>query len=123
MFEYKLTFLEFGCSNSTYYNCSWLHNDYLVSFYSDYTDNIFQMLICCSWHLNHGHIYVPVVVKMQILMSSWLPDCPFCGRISIPLVALVINHRTYTYALGAQRVNVNQTLSLHVLQTSLFPVI
>ena len=76
MFEYKLTFLEFGCSNSTYYNCSWLRNDYLVSFYSDYTDNIFQMLICCSWHLNHGHIYVPVVAKMQIFNEFMVTRLP-----------------------------------------------
>ena len=31
-FEYEVTFLEFGCSNSTHYSSTWLPNDYFRFF-------------------------------------------------------------------------------------------
>ena len=49
MFEYQVTFLEFGCSNSTYYNCTWLPNNYSGFFLpGHYTDNTFLILIWCG---------------------------------------------------------------------------
>ena len=40
-------------------------------------------------------------------MSSLLPDCQFCKRIYLPLVAPVSNHRAYIFAFGTYRDNEN----------------
>ena len=33
MFEYQVNFIKLGCSNSAYYNCTWLTNNYSGFFY------------------------------------------------------------------------------------------
>ena len=71
----------------------------------DYTDNLYWSLIWCPGHLNNEFFYMPVVVKKQILMSSWLPDCQFCVGTYSPLVAGIYNHSMYIYALSTPRVN------------------
>ena len=60
-FEYKVTFLDFGCSNITSTLGCLIIIIYLLINYNflpcSYTGNIFQVLIWCPKHLNNGPIY------------------------------------------------------------------